>query len=155
MVNLPYQGHMNPTLATVRTLMGKGYRVDYIADPRWREAVEATGARFISYDSYSEHPGRFESSVKSIAQAARTLTSGQGGKVQRIALRGLLRLRQDTGRPTQAALHPPQLHLRIHAQSLGNNHRHRRLACLAHAQGRLGVEAAFPPDASPGVDRER
>ena len=89
MVNLPYQGHMNPTLATVRTLMGKGYRVDYIADPRWRDAVEATGARFISYDSYSEHPGRFESSVKSIAQAARTvLRVGREGKYSALLYEG-------------------------------------------------------------------
>lgn len=119
MVNLPYQGHMNPTLAYSSVSGGKeGYRVNYIADPRWVEAVEATGPRFISYDSYSEHPGGFESSTKSIAKAARAVLLVGRGRVQRLALRGLLRLRQDTGRPTWAALHPPQLHLRLQAKVL-------------------------------------
>ena len=37
MLNMPYQGHINPTLGTVRALVKAGYSVTYICDPRWRD----------------------------------------------------------------------------------------------------------------------
>ena len=37
MLNMPYQGHINPTLGTVRALVKAGYSVTYVCDPRWRD----------------------------------------------------------------------------------------------------------------------
>lgn len=50
MVNLPYAGHMNPSLGLVRCLVRAGHEVDYIQAEAFRERVEASGARFVPYD---------------------------------------------------------------------------------------------------------
>ena len=36
MLNMPYQGHINPTLGTVCLLVETGYSVTYVFDLRWR-----------------------------------------------------------------------------------------------------------------------
>lgn len=51
MVSIPAHGHVNPSLAVVAELVARGHRVSYVNDPRFREAVESTGAGFVPYPS--------------------------------------------------------------------------------------------------------
>lgn len=53
-VNLPFSGHVNPTLGLARELVKRGHKVDYILSEPWRECVERTGATFIPYDNYPQ-----------------------------------------------------------------------------------------------------
>lgn len=52
MINVPYSGHMNPTLPLAKELVKRGHEVAYINAPEWRNKIEATGATFISYVNY-------------------------------------------------------------------------------------------------------
>lgn len=48
-VNLPFWGHINPTLGIVSELVQRGHTVDYINSNRCKQAIEATGATLIPY----------------------------------------------------------------------------------------------------------
>lgn len=58
MLNMPYQGHINPPLGTVRVVSEVGYSATYVCDPRWWCQIEDSGALFIIYDDYPERPKR-------------------------------------------------------------------------------------------------
>ncbi|WEV59616.1 glycosyltransferase [Bifidobacterium sp. ESL0728] len=73
MACMPYQGHINPTLATVRALVVDGWDVTYICDPRWRQQVQASGATFVPYDDYSSNPGKFERTIQAPEKADNTV----------------------------------------------------------------------------------
>lgn len=73
MVCMPYQGHINPTLATVRVLVADGWEVTYICDPRWKQQVQASGATFVPYDDYSANPGKFERTIQAPEKADNTV----------------------------------------------------------------------------------
>ncbi|MDF7665286.1 macrolide family glycosyltransferase [Bifidobacterium sp. ESL0745] len=73
MVCMPYQGHINPTLATVRALVADGWEVTYICDPRWKRQVQASGATFVPYDDYSANPGKFERTIQAPEKADNTV----------------------------------------------------------------------------------
>jgi MGT family glycosyltransferase len=47
-LNIPAQGHVNPTLAVVGELVSRGEQVYYALPERWREAVRSVGGTFIS-----------------------------------------------------------------------------------------------------------
>lgn len=64
MACMPYQGHINPTLATVHALVADGWDVTYICDPRWKQQVQQSGATFVPYDDYSANPGKFERTIQ-------------------------------------------------------------------------------------------
>lgn len=49
---IPAHGHTNPTLGVVRELILQGHEVWYYSYELFREKIEATGARFISCDTY-------------------------------------------------------------------------------------------------------
>lgn len=49
MVNVPFSGHVNPTLTLAKELVRRGHNVSYILTNEWRERIEAAGARFIPY----------------------------------------------------------------------------------------------------------
>lgn len=49
MVNVPFSGHINPTLPLAKELVRRGHNVSYILTNEWKERVEATGAKFIPY----------------------------------------------------------------------------------------------------------
>ncbi|MBE6048539.1 MAG: hypothetical protein E7213_09110 [Clostridium sp.] len=51
-LNLPYSGHVNPTLGLTSELVKRGYEVGYINEIRFKSAIEKTGAKFISYKDY-------------------------------------------------------------------------------------------------------
>lgn len=53
-VNLPFSGHVNPTLGLVRELVRRGHQVDYVLSEPWRNKVESVGAKFIPYDDYPQ-----------------------------------------------------------------------------------------------------
>lgn len=48
-VNLPFWGHINPTLGIVTELVRRGHRVDYINSTKCKEVIESTGASLIPY----------------------------------------------------------------------------------------------------------
>ncbi len=50
-LNVPAHGHVNPTLSIVHELVRRGEEVSYYLTEEFREAVEATGAIFHSYES--------------------------------------------------------------------------------------------------------
>jgi len=45
-LNIPASGHVNPTLAVARELIGRGDRVCYALPESWRETIENAGAEF-------------------------------------------------------------------------------------------------------------
>jgi MGT family glycosyltransferase len=47
--NIPYHGHVNPTLPLVRELVERGDEITYFAGPAFEERIRATGARYGSY----------------------------------------------------------------------------------------------------------
>jgi MGT family glycosyltransferase len=52
--NIPFHGHINPTLPLVQELVRRGDEVTYFAGPRFEEKILATGAHYGSYgDAYS------------------------------------------------------------------------------------------------------
>ena len=57
--NIPFHGHINPTLPLVQELVRRGDEVTYFAGPRFEEKILATGARYGSYgDAYSFNQSR-------------------------------------------------------------------------------------------------
>lgn len=54
--NLPFHGHVNPTLALTRELVERGHDVAYFIPESFRDTVVRTGARFEAYDTLVEHP---------------------------------------------------------------------------------------------------
>lgn len=49
--NIPYHGHINPTLPLVRELIARGDAVTYFAGPAFQERIRATGAEPRSYSN--------------------------------------------------------------------------------------------------------
>lgn len=48
-VNLPYAGHVLPTLGLVEALVQRGHRVTYVLTPEWRARILRSGADFAGY----------------------------------------------------------------------------------------------------------
>lgn len=51
-INLPYAGHIYPTLRLVEELRAFGHEVTYILTDEWRAEVEAAGARLVPYEKH-------------------------------------------------------------------------------------------------------
>lgn len=49
MVNVPFSGHVNPTLPLAKELVERGHDVSYILTNQWKDRIEETGAVFIPY----------------------------------------------------------------------------------------------------------
>ena len=49
---IPAYGHTNPTLGVVRELVSRGHEVHYYSFDQFKEAIEETGASYISCDGY-------------------------------------------------------------------------------------------------------
>lgn len=54
MVNVPFSGHINPTLALAEELVRRGHKVSYILNNEWREQIEGIGADFIPYMDHGD-----------------------------------------------------------------------------------------------------
>ena len=60
MVNVPFSGHVNPTLLLARKLVERGHSVSYILTNQWKEKIEETGAAFIPYHNAANYEIVFE-----------------------------------------------------------------------------------------------
>ena len=56
MINLPFSGHVNPTLPLAEALVNRGHRIDYICSEQFRQKIESTGAEFVPYRQFPDHP---------------------------------------------------------------------------------------------------
>ncbi len=72
MINLPFSGHINPTLGLAKELVEQGCMVTYILSPEWKEKVSLTGAQFIPYDNYPETLSPSQKEIKSWQAAYNT-----------------------------------------------------------------------------------
>lgn len=52
MVNVPYSGHVNPTLPLTKELVKRGHEVAYINSEEFRAKIEDTGATFVPYSDF-------------------------------------------------------------------------------------------------------
>jgi MGT family glycosyltransferase len=52
MVNLPFPGHIYPTLGLVKELVECGHDVTYILTEDWKDKIIATGAKFVAYTNH-------------------------------------------------------------------------------------------------------
>lgn len=55
MVNVPFSGHINPTLPLARELVKRGHHVSYILTNQWKDRIEETGAAFIPYKADADY----------------------------------------------------------------------------------------------------
>ena len=53
MINLPYAGHVVPTIGLVQQLIQKGCQVTYLMAEDWKDKISESGADFVGY---SNHP---------------------------------------------------------------------------------------------------
>ena len=60
MVNIPFSGHTNPTLALARELVSRGHEVSYILNNEWKDKIEETGAKFIPYVNHNDYELKFK-----------------------------------------------------------------------------------------------
>lgn len=51
-INLPYHGHVVPTIGLVQELIKKGCEVTYLMPFDWKEKVKESGAEFYGYDNH-------------------------------------------------------------------------------------------------------
>ena len=75
MINLPFSGHVNPTLYLTQELIKRGHQVVYINAEEFREKVEETGAEFIPYINYPKHPTEHQKKTKCFRAAYDTALS--------------------------------------------------------------------------------
>lgn len=52
MINVPYSGHVNPTLPLTKELVKRGHQVSYVNAEEFRRKIEATGAAFLPYKDF-------------------------------------------------------------------------------------------------------
>ena len=75
MINLPFSGHVNPTLPLAEELVKRGHGVDYICSEQFRERIERTGAKFIPYLSFPTNPSLMQMKRHSFQAAFDTAIS--------------------------------------------------------------------------------
>ena len=54
MINVPFHGHVNPTIAIVTELVNRGHKLTYLISEEFREQIEPTGAKIIVYNNYKK-----------------------------------------------------------------------------------------------------
>ncbi len=75
MINLPFSGHVNPTLHLTQELVKCGHQVVYINAKEFREKIEETGAEFVPYINYPEYPTEQQKKTKCFRAAYDTALS--------------------------------------------------------------------------------
>ncbi len=50
-INLPYSGHIIPTLGLVKQLVSRGHSITYLLTEDWQDKIIDTGANFVGYDN--------------------------------------------------------------------------------------------------------
>ena len=66
MINLPYMGHVVPTLGLVQQLIQKGVQVTYLMANDWQDVVSQSGAEFVGYPNHRQ----LAEQIKNAAEAA-------------------------------------------------------------------------------------
>ena len=54
MINLPYYGHVIPTIGLVQELIKQGCEVSYLMPFDWENVVKESGATFIGYENHKQ-----------------------------------------------------------------------------------------------------
>ena len=54
MINLPYAGHVVPTIGLVQQLIQKGCQVTYLMAHDWKEKIQESGADFVGYSNHRQ-----------------------------------------------------------------------------------------------------
>jgi len=75
MINLPFSGHINPTLPLAKTLVSRGHLIDYICSEQFKETIEYTGATFVPYVSFPTNPSENDKKKLSFQAAYDTAMS--------------------------------------------------------------------------------
>jgi MGT family glycosyltransferase len=78
MINLPYSGHVNPTLPLTKELVSRGHRVTYVNAESFREKIGKTGADFVPYREFPADISEDDMVRKSFAAAFDTAMSLPG-----------------------------------------------------------------------------
>ena len=50
-INLPYHGHVIPTIGLVQELIKAGHQVTYLMPYDWEERIAGSGAEFLGYEN--------------------------------------------------------------------------------------------------------
>jgi len=50
-INLPYHGHVIPTIGLVRELINAGHQVTYLMPYDWKERITDSSAEFLGYEN--------------------------------------------------------------------------------------------------------
>ena len=53
-INLPYKGHVIPTIGLVKELIKQGHSVTYLLSVDWKEMLDGTGAEFVGYRKHKK-----------------------------------------------------------------------------------------------------
>ena len=53
-MNLPYKGHVIPTIGLVKELVKHGHQVTYLLPYEWKEMLDGTGAEFAGYHNHKK-----------------------------------------------------------------------------------------------------
>lgn len=71
-VNLPYSGHINPTIPLAKLLVEAGHDVDYVLDSSFKDTIEETGATLIPYEYYDPEWSELHKYMKAFKAAYKT-----------------------------------------------------------------------------------
>jgi MGT family glycosyltransferase len=63
-LNVPFAGHIYPTLGLVRELINRGHEVGYICSKEWEEEIISVHADFIPYINYNYQKGTIAASTR-------------------------------------------------------------------------------------------
>ncbi len=71
-INLPYSGHIIPTLGLVKALTARGHQVTYLLTAGWRDKITEVGCDFVEY---ADSP-KLSAQMKNACAAADKIASG-------------------------------------------------------------------------------
>ena len=71
-VNLPYHGHVIPTVGLVRELVRRGHHVTYLLPAGWESSLAGSGADFLPY----ENTHKLDRQIRSAFRTAETVIAG-------------------------------------------------------------------------------
>ena len=54
MINLPYAGHVVPTIGLIQQLIQKGCHVTYLMPEDWQSRISESGADFVGYPNHPQ-----------------------------------------------------------------------------------------------------
>ena len=70
-INLPYYGHVIPTIGLVQELVNHGHQVTYLLPFDWKDKIKDSGATFYGYQNHKQ----LSEQIKNAYDAARSIIS--------------------------------------------------------------------------------